>query len=127
MGDQRLQPPACLSEAERRAFLDLVSTCPVGQFVASDLPLIARWCEATVQAEQAAAELHAHGMVTKGGKVSAWFTIHQQATKTMKDLALRLKLSPQSRHHKAPKTLPSRMTAYERLALEEGDNDEAAN
>jgi phage terminase small subunit len=123
--ERRLQPPACLGGAERKVFVDLIAATPLGQFEPSDLPLIARWCEATVMAERAAEELRAHGMV-KGDKVSAWFTIHQAACKTLKDLALRLKLSPQSRHHKAPKSLPSGLSAYERLALEEWDDEEDA-
>jgi hypothetical protein len=41
----------------------------------SDLPLICRWAEITVMAEQAAGELAAQGMVTADGKVSPWFAI----------------------------------------------------
>jgi phage terminase small subunit len=127
--ERRLSPPACLGEHERLAFVDLVASTPLGQFEASDLPLICRWCEASVMAEKAATELREHGMVVmtkEGSKPSPWFAIHQQACKTLKDLALRLKLSPQSRHHKAPKSLPSGLSGYERLALlDEGDDDEA--
>ena len=36
----RLRPPAHLSEAERSAFVDLVSACKPGHFQASDLPLL---------------------------------------------------------------------------------------
>jgi phage terminase small subunit len=129
LGSQRLQPPASLGEAERLAFIDLIASVPAAQFQASDVPLICRWCEACVMAETAAAELREHGMVVstkEGQKPSPWFTIHQQATKTMKDLALRLKLSPQARHAKAPKTIAQSMSAYERLAMEgDDDNDEA--
>ena len=120
---QRLRPPACLGETERAVFIDLIGSVPAAQFVASDLALLARWCEATVMAETAADELREGGMVTADGKVSPWFTIHSQATKTLKDLALRLRLSPQGRANKAPKTMARPMTAYERLALE--DDDEA--
>jgi phage terminase small subunit len=126
--ERRLSPPACLGERERLAFVDLIASTPLGQFEASDLPLICRWCEASVMAERAAKELRDGGMVVhtkEGQKPSPWFTIHQAACKTLKDLALRLKLSPQSRHHKAPKSLPSGLSAYERLAmLDEGDDDE---
>jgi phage terminase small subunit len=126
--ERRLQPPACLGEAERRVFVDLIATTPLGQFEPSDLWLVARWCEAVVMAERAAAELRTGGMVVKskeGSKPSPWFTIHQAACKTLKDLSLRLKLSPQARHPKSPKSLPSGLSAYERLAmLDEGDDDE---
>ena len=50
----RLRPPAHLSEAERSAFVDLVSACKPGHFQASDLPLLVRYVEASVLAEQAA-------------------------------------------------------------------------
>ena len=61
-------------------------------------------------AEQAAGELQAGGMVTADGRVSPWFTIHQQATKSLTGLALRLRLGPQSRdedgggHHQPLRT-----------------------
>jgi phage terminase small subunit len=121
---QRLRPPEHLGQIEKQAFIDLVARVPAAQFVEADLPLICRWCECQVMAERAAAELQ-QSMV-KGDKVSPWFTIHQQATKTLKDLSLRLRLAPQSRLQKAPKSQPTPMTAYERLALEDDDDDESA-
>ena len=113
-GNPRLRPPESLAPREKQAFLHLVTTTPLAQFQPCDLPLMCRWAEATVQAEVAAAELAAHGMVTPDGKISAWFSIHQQATKTLNQLALRLRLGPQSRASKAPKTQPSHMSYYER-------------
>ena len=50
-------------------------------------------------AEQAAGELTAGGMVVDG-KPSPWFTIHQQATKALALLAMRLRLSLQARAKK---------------------------
>lgn len=77
-------------------------------------------------AEQAAGELQAQGMVTADGKVSPWFTIHQQATKTLNALALRLRLGPQSRVNKAPKTRAGMVSYYERMMLE-GELDDTTN
>jgi hypothetical protein len=120
----RLKPPASLGKPERRAFFDLISRVPAGQFCEADLPLICRWAELTVMAEQAAGELAAQGMVTADGKVSPWFSIHQQATKGLTLLALRLRLGPQSRASKAPKTLVGELSYYDRRALEDGLDDE---
>jgi|SRR6516165_10304970 phage terminase small subunit len=122
---RRLRPPASLGEPEKRAFLDLVLSVPLEQFQAADLPLLARWSELTVMAETAAAELRTRGMVIDG-KVSPWFSIHRDACKELRSLALRLRLGPQSRASKAPKTKPSTVSYYERMELE-GQLDDEAN
>jgi hypothetical protein len=125
---ERLKPPASLGKPERRAFFDLISRVPAGQFCEADLPLLCRWAELTVMGEQAAGELAAGGMVTPDGKVSPWFSIHQQATKSLALLALRLRLGPQSRASKAPKTLVGELSYYDRRALEDThDDDDEAN
>jgi phage terminase small subunit len=123
-GRRRLRPPDSLGELEKRVFVDLVSQCPLEQFTTSDLPLICRWCELTVMAERAACELAAAGPVTADGKRSPWWAIHREATKGLVMLAMRLRLSPQSRSRKAPKTQAARLSAYEKMALAE-DDDEA--
>jgi hypothetical protein len=69
-------------------------------------------------AEEAAAALAERGMVTADGKISAWFTIHQQATKTVAMLALRLRLGPQSRAPRTPKRQAAVLSYYELSALE---------
>ena len=117
-GNERLRPPPSLGKPEKQAFLDLVTTTDPKQFRPSDLPLLCRWAELTVMAEQAAGELQAGGMVTADGRVSPWFTIHQQATKSLTGLALRLRLGPQSRTPKAPKTKPGAVSYYDRMTLE---------
>ena len=63
-GNERLRPPPSLGKPEKQAFLDLVTTTDPKQFRPSDLPLLCRWAELTVMAEQAAGELQAGGMVT---------------------------------------------------------------
>ena len=60
------------------------------------------------------------------GERSPWLSVHQQAVKGQAMLALRLRLGPQSRASKAPKTLPSRMSVYEKMdLLDDDDEDEA--
>ena len=59
-----------------------------------------------------------------GGKVNPWFTVHQMATKSLSGLALRLRVSPQARSPKAPKTKPMTLSAYERMARAEEPDDE---
>jgi hypothetical protein len=121
---ERLKPPASLGEPEKRAFFDLISRVPAGQFQECDLPLLCRWAELTVMAETAAGKLAVAGMVTTDGKVSPWFSVHERATKGLTLLALRLRLGPQSRASKAPKTLAGELSYYDRRALEDGRDDE---
>jgi hypothetical protein len=123
-GVARLRPPEGFSAAEKKAFLDLVTSCPQQQFEASDIPLIARWAELEFQAQTAAAELRAHGMVTADGKPSVWLSIHAMAVKGQALLALRLRLGPQSRAPRAPKTRPAPVSIYERMSLEDDDAKE---
>jgi phage terminase small subunit len=97
----RLRPPASLSDAERTVFVDLVTACDPKHFRPSDLPLLCRYCEATVLAEQAALELRRGAVVD--GKPSPWITVQEKAVRAMVSLSMRLHLSPQSRID--PKTL----------------------
>jgi hypothetical protein len=68
-----------LSDAERTVFVDLVTTCDPTHFQPSDLPLLCRYCEAAVLAEQAALELRRGAVVD--GKPSPWITIQEKAVK----------------------------------------------
>jgi hypothetical protein len=59
---------------------------------------------------------------------SGWFNLHERATKSLVALALRLRLGPQSRADKAPKTLPAaEMSYYERISFEEGADDDGVD
>jgi phage terminase small subunit len=107
-------------------FLDLVSSTDPKQFRESDPPLMARYCELVVLAEQAAGELAADGVVithNKGSRVSPWFNVHASTVKSLAMVATRLKLSPSARAPKAPKTTPAAVSYYERLSLEGGSRD----
>jgi hypothetical protein len=98
--NRRLQPPDCLGELQKRAFLDLVTSCPISQFRRSDLALLCRWSELTVMAETAAFELQQGGMVVigkEGPKVSPWFAIHRDATRELRALSQRLQIGPRGR------------------------------
>jgi hypothetical protein len=105
-------------------FIKTVSGCAVGHFRASDLPLLERYAEACALAEQAAEKLAVEGAVVDD-KLSPWFTAHQGACKTVSSLALRLRLGPQSRAPRAPKTVAAPTSYYEELELEGSDDDEA--
>ena len=121
----RIRPPDSLSELEKRVFRALVSACPADQFRKSDIGLLARWSELSVMAQEAAFEMTTHGRVTPDGKVSPWFSIYTQATKQLNGLALRLRLGPQSRVAKAPKTLPQEPSYYDLMEDDDDDGDSA--
>ena len=97
----RLEPPASLSEAERKVFIDIVTACEPQHFRAADLPLLVRYVEACVLADQAAEELRLGAVID--GKPSPWITVQEKAVRAMVALSMRLRLSPQSRID--PKTL----------------------
>jgi hypothetical protein len=124
--NRRISAPRDLPEPVKRAFVDLVSRCPEAQFEASDIGLIRRWAELTVMAETAAAKLAAAGMVTADGRISPWFTIHQQTTKSLNGLCLRLRLSPQARQPRAPKTRVMDLSVYQEMNLERANGDDEA-
>jgi len=121
--DERLRPPDSLGPAEKRVFWSLITQVPATQFQPADLPLICRWCELTVLGDRAAAEM-ATGNLVENGLPSPWIAIHERATKQLIALALRLRLGPQSRADKAPKTQPAgTLSYYEQMTLEGDDGD----
>ena len=121
---ERLQPPPHLGPAATRIFRDLVARVPAGQFKPSDLSLVCRWCEWTAVADRAAAEMATSDLVTPDGQPSPWIAIAERASKQLVALSLRLRLGPQSRASKAPKTeAPGQQSYYERMAAEEDDGE----
>ena len=122
---RRLHPPARLQGRARAVFIETVTGCDPRHFRSSDLHILERYAEAIALAEIAAAKLAAEGSVVDG-KVSPWFQVHQGAAKTASGLALRLRLGPQSRAARAPKTEPVMATSYyEQLELEDDGDVEA--
>jgi hypothetical protein len=120
----RLSPPASLGEAERQAFIDLVTTCPATQFAACDLPLICAWAETVALRERMAKRMSIEGELDDKGRPSGAFTIHKEATKTLAALALRLRISPQARRQEPPRQKVV-TNYYERLDLEAVADDDA--
>jgi phage terminase small subunit len=92
----QLEPPPSLSPPERQLFIDLVAAVDRRHFRPSDLPLLCRYVEAAVLAEQAAKELREHGAVIDG-RPSPWIVIQEKSVRALTSLSMRLKLSPQSR------------------------------
>ena len=116
---RRLRPSSRLTGRRRSIFTETVADCAMGHFRKSDRPLLERYCEACALAEQAAAKLAELGVVVDG-KLSPWFPAHASACKTANNLALRLRLSPQSRSPRAPKTQAAPPSYYD---LMEDDDD----
>jgi phage terminase small subunit len=94
---RRLEPPPHLGKVEAQRFADLVASVDAEHFRESDIPLIARYVEADLLAEQAARELRTAGPVLDSGRVNGWITVQEKAVRAMVALAMRLRLSPQSR------------------------------
>jgi phage terminase small subunit len=122
---RRLKPSARMQGRARNIFNETVNDCAIGHFRKSDRPLLERYAEAAVLAEQAADKMAARGAVIND-KPSPWFSIYVSATKTMNNLALRLRISPQSRSPRAPKTLATPQSYYDTMELtpEESGNDD---
>jgi hypothetical protein len=120
-GERRyLRPPDTLSDAQRRCFIDLVTSLPSSHFKPGDISLLCRYAEAAAAAEQAAFEMTQPGgmLSADGSKPSAWFSIHQQATKSLNALALRLRLGPQSRALKQSKKEAAPVSVYDQLRMQ---------
>jgi phage terminase small subunit len=110
---ERLRPPEALSPAARREFLRVVMTEKPTHFTASDLSLLVQYCEACGLAERAIAHLQ------RDNAAPRWLTIWQAAVKAMKDLAMRLRISPQSRMpHNPSRKPPERLSFYDRMQIE---------
>src|SRR5262245_6611197 len=115
---RRLRPPDSLSDAAKKHFIDLITTSHSRQFTPADLPLLCRWAELCALAERAEFELATTGPVLPDGKLSAWFSAHQQATKALSGLALRLRIGPQSRQAKQSKKTVDAVSYYDEMRLQ---------
>jgi phage terminase small subunit len=93
---RRIAPPAHLGDVEAQRFADLVASCDPEHFRETDAPLLARYVEADLLAEQAARELRKDGPVVDG-RASPWIVVQEKAVRAMVALSMRLRLSPQSR------------------------------
>jgi hypothetical protein len=114
----RLRPPESLPDAARRHFIDLVTAMPAGHFKPGDLSYLCRWAALSALAEQAEFEMsQPGGIVAPDGKLSAWVTAHATAVKNMNALALRLRLTPQSRQVKVSRKAAVTANAYDEMRL----------
>jgi phage terminase small subunit len=117
---KRLKPPETLSEGARAEFLRVVSAEKVDHFRKSDLSLLGAYCESAALAELAIKEARRESPPN-----ARWIAAWREATRTMKDLTLRLRISPQSRqcnNHTRPGSSPRPLNIYDRMRLaEKGD------
>jgi phage terminase small subunit len=91
----RLEPPDHLSADERQRFIEIVSNCDARHFRPSDTTLLVRFVEADALAERAAKELRKQPVID--GKPSPWLAVQEKNVRALVSLAMRLRLSPQSR------------------------------
>jgi phage terminase small subunit len=114
----RLRPPDALPDAAKRHFTQLVVAMPVGHFRPGDLSYLCRWAALSALAEQAEFEMsQPNGIVAPDGKLSAWVTAHATAVKNLNALALRLRLTPQSRQAKVSKKGTTAASFYDEMRL----------
>ena len=122
----RLRPPDDLTKAEKQVFVEIVGSVDAGHFRQTDLPLLASYAVAVCQERTANQRLRVDGYVVKDGtKISPWVVVAEKAHRAMMALSTRLRLSPQSRAR--TKVKPDKISAYERMRLEEDEEDDARN
>jgi hypothetical protein len=118
----RLKPPSDLGPAERAVFIDIIANNRPEHFKPSDSVLLCAYARACVLEARSALEL--------GGGDPKALPRWNGAVKAMLGLAMRLRLSPQSRQPNLPSRPgakpPRELSVYERMALQEGDHDGSA-
>jgi len=114
---KRLKPPDGLSERARSEFLRIITNERADHFRPSDQSLLVQYCEAAALADRAMREMQGEGAPER------WLTVWEKSARMMKDLALRLRLSPQSRQANNPKR-PESVSYYEHQELEAHDEQD---
>ena len=107
-----IRPPATLSAPAKAVLHALVADTEPSHFKPADAGMLCQYCEAQAMAERAAAELNGEGPPN-----TQWLAVWEKAVKVMKDLALRLRLGPQSRRERARADRP--LTWSDRFRLEQ--------
>ena len=92
----RLTPPEGLPKPVLEIFIKTVRAVDGEHFNAVDVPLIVEYARAVHQANEAAAHLETEGAVVDG-KASAWVVVQEKSVRAIVALAMRLRISPQSR------------------------------
>ena len=100
-----------MSKLAALEFKRIIASEPAAHFKESDLSLLVQYCEAVALAERAVAELQDEEAPSR------WLSLWEKATRAMVALAMRLRLSPQSRAPNAPKR--EKLSAYEKMALDD--------
>src|SRR5262245_12968525 len=106
----RLRPPDHLGSEEAKIFRTIVAESGPRHFVATDVHLLAAYCEAIVISRWAAAALR-----KDQGAAAVW----ERTVRVLATLATRLRLAPQARTD--PKTVgrntPAMVSAYDLLGI----------
>jgi hypothetical protein len=120
---ERITPPADLTGPARDLFLDLVMACRPAHFQQADAPLLASYARAVI-IEKEAALLIQNDIA---GVSSTIIKVQQAMHGTMHRLAVRLRISPQSRQptiSPGSNTKPSNNHSYyDRMRLMEVDDE----
>lgn len=99
----RPEPPAGLSTREIELWQEIVQSLPADWFRASDMPLLAAYCQAAAQNEQATKELAESKLVLKKGSIlyrNPLIAIQHAAALRMGALASKMRLCQSARYDK---------------------------
>jgi phage terminase small subunit len=113
---ERIAPPDDLTGAARALFLDLVMACRPAHFQQSDAPLLASYCQAVILEKEAASMIQNNIAAATNTLIKVQQTAHQ----TMHRLAVRLRISPQSRQptvSPGTNTKPGNGSYYDKMRL----------
>ena len=101
--NSRPEPPGELSEREAEIWREIVLSLPADWFRPSDFPLLAAYCQAAAQNEQATKELKTSSLILTKGAVSyrnPLIAIQQAAALRMGALASKMRLCQSARYDK---------------------------
>jgi Phage terminase, small subunit len=98
------KPRSALSLPAKALFAEIVESAPPDHFRESDSPLLEQYANAILNAREAQRMVDKHGLV-HGMKMSPWALALERSQKLIVALALRLRLSPQSRMDRKSKAL----------------------
>jgi hypothetical protein len=119
----RLRPPPKLRGRERDLFVELVASNPPKHFRPSDMPLLLQYVASATLAEKALAQLRRQPVIDGGNRTSPWLVVFEKASRASIALAMRLRLSPQSRSDPRSVREQGPISYYERTRLESDERD----
>jgi len=118
----RLKPPATLSPRAAEIFKRLVRSVDADHFRSVDMPLLAQYCVACAQADEASEKLAAEGAVIDG-KASPWLAVQEKSMRAAAVLSTKLRCAPISRFDRTAAAANSREHAGKR-PWEDDDEDD---